>query len=124
MYQMRELLLSYGAHLWNLDKGTVRRTLITAWRKAICKGLSMKSCIRSIHYRLDGWFREGSENLIVEQIVFLHRALHSKSEVVRTVALCCQSSGTSAIWISAKVKIGLIPGLCSLSYKKLKIELE
>ena len=105
-----------GAHLWNLDNGTVRRTLNTAWRNAIRKGLGMKSC-DSIHETLERWFREGSENLIMEHILFLHSALHSKSEVVKTVALCYQLSGTSAILRSVKARIGLIPGLCSLSYK-------
>ena len=81
-------MLSYRAHLWNLDKGMVRRTLDTAWRKAIRKRLGMKSC-DSIRERLEGWVREGREKLIAEQI-FLHCALHSKREVVRTVALYCQ----------------------------------
>ena len=41
-------------------------------------GFGMKSC-DSIRERLDGWFREGSEELIVEQILFLHRTLYSES---------------------------------------------
>ena len=94
----------YGAHLWNLCKATIRRTLDTAWRKAIRKGLGMKSR-DSVCERLESWFREGSEKLIMEQILFLHCALHSKIEVVRTVALCCQLSGTSAIWRSSRPEL-------------------
>ena len=63
-------MLSYGTHLWNVDKGMVRLTLDTAWKKAILKGLGMKSC-NSIRERLEHWFREGSEKIIVEHIFFL-----------------------------------------------------
>ena len=69
--------------------------------------------------RLKGWFKEATEKVLREQVLFLHRALYSVNAVVRGIALATQRTGTSRVWASVEKRSGL-NGICQYRYQDLK----
>ena len=55
-------LLSYGGHLWNIDKASIARTVDVAYRKGIRRGFRMTSK-DSIREGLKDCFTEASEKI-------------------------------------------------------------
>ena len=69
--------------------------------------------------RLKGWFKEATEKVLREQVLFLHRALYSVNAVVRGIALATQRTGTSRVWASVE-KRSELNDICQYRYQDLK----
>ena len=73
--------MSYDGHLWDLTNISVCHLLNTASRKGTRKRLRMRFR-NSASDRLKEWFKEATEKVLREQVLFLHRA-HCVNVVVR-----------------------------------------
>ena len=106
------LILLYGCHLWDMESSTTVRSVNTAFRKGVRRGLGMNSR-DSLHDRLEG-FQEASDKIRRFQLLFLKRSVHAKNELVQTLALRCYEDR------SRSIVRGRYTNLFAVSYKELK----
>lgn len=78
-------ILSFGSHLWSIEKPSIARLVNTAYRKGVRRGLGM-SQRDSISERLGSRFVEASEVIESGKEKYLARAVNSPSRLVMTFA--------------------------------------
>ena len=82
--------LSFGSHLWNLEKAFIAKAVDTIYRKGIRRGLG--SCWReSLSERLGNWLVSASVKIYALQGISLKRALDSRNSLVAGVSDLGQS---------------------------------
>ena len=75
-------IMSYGCHLWDLERTDVKRMINMALRKGVGRGLGMKRN-ESICDPFGGTFQESVERMKNLKIKFLQRAFHSINGLVK-----------------------------------------
>ena len=106
--------LSYGSHLWNLKLRKVCKLVDSALRQVIRKGLGI-GYTESVRSKVGDWFEEASKLIMRQQLLFIHRAVHSK--LVVDVTLGTRMS--SQLWKSVEEDVEIVT-LLYLSYKRFK----
>ena len=88
-------ILLYGCHLWDMESSTTVRSVNTAFRKGVRRGLWMKSR-DSLHDRQKG-FEEASVKIRRLQLLFSKRSVHAKNEIGQTLALLSVTRNLSPV---------------------------
>ena len=90
---MRQLMpvLSYGSHLCNLKSRKVCKLVDSAWRWVIREGLGI-GYTKSVRSTVGDWFDEASKLMMKQQLLFIHRAVHSQYSLVVEVTLGTRKS--------------------------------
>ena len=105
-------ILSYGSHLWNLEKKTVSNLVDVSYRKGIRRGIGLRQRV-SVRERLGDWFVGTSVQV---QKLYMKRALDSTNTLVRGLSLMAYRDNYWLMLISRYLKCILF----ALNYSELK----
>ena len=75
-------VVTYGSQLWDISKVSVIKSINTAYRKGIRRGLGMAQS-DSIRGRMSDWFEECEVKVRRQQLLYMKRAAHSVNSLVR-----------------------------------------
>ena len=92
-------ILSYGSHLWNLEKKTVSNLVDVSYRKGIRRGIGFRQRV-SVRERLGDWFVEASVQVQKSQVLYMKRALDSTNTLVRGLSLMAYRDNYCLLLIS------------------------